>query len=106
VGPVPHFQPQPSFTGVLSPTSGPSTSPQGALSPSPASVRKKVQKANPKSKENAKRTTRNATQFAKRELLTGNPKRKRSPNKRPPGTSFSDLLVRSFCLPRIIRNVF
>jgi hypothetical protein len=95
VGLVPHFQAQPSFLG---PVSGSSTSLQGAFTPPPASVRKKVQKANPKSKEKGKRTTRNATQFAKRELLTGNPKRKRSANKRPPGTSFSELLVRSFRL--------
>lgn len=95
---VPHFQTQTSFTTVLRPTYSSSTSLQGALTPSLASLSKKVQKANPKSKGNGKRATRNATQSAKRELLTGKAKRRRGPNKRPPGTSFSDLLVRSFHL--------
>jgi len=93
---VPHLQIQPSFTTSLSRTSGSSTSLLSASTPSPASLlREKVHKANSKSKEKGKRATRNAAQSAKSELLTGNQKRKRGPNKRPPGTSFSELLVRS-----------
>jgi hypothetical protein len=95
---VPHFQTQPSFTTVLGPTSGLLTSLQSTLTPSPASLRKKIQKAIPKSKEKGKRATRNATQSAKQELLIGKPKRKRGPNKKRSETSFSYLLVRSFRL--------
>ena len=95
---VPRFQTQPSLTTVLSPTSGSLTSLQTALNPSLDSLCKKVQKANPKSKENGKHSTRNATQSAKQELLIGKTKRKRGSNKRRPGTSFSELLVRPFRL--------
>ena len=91
----PYLQTQPSFSTVFSPISGSLASPQGALNPSPASLRKEVQKANPK--EKGKRTTRNATQSAKQELLIGKPKRKRGPNKQRSDTSFSYLFVRSFC---------
>jgi hypothetical protein len=94
-----HFQTLPSYTTALSPTSGPSTSLQGALTPSPAPLlQKKVLKANPKSKSRGKHVTRNAAQTAKGELLINKPKRKRGPNKRPPGTAFSNLLVGSFRL--------
>ena len=93
-----HFQTQPKFTMALSPTSDSSTSLQGGLTPSPIPLRKEMKKANPKSKSKGKRVTRNATQFAKGELLIGKPKRQRGPNKRPPGTAFSTLLVRSFRL--------
>ena len=95
---VPHSQAQSSFTTVLSPTCGSSesTSLRGPLTPSSGPVtlhQKKKEKGNP-----GKRATRNATQSAKHQLLTGNPRQKRGPNKRPPGTSFSDLLVCSFRL--------
>lgn len=95
------FQTLPSYTPALSSTSGPSTSLQGALTPSPAPLlQKKVRKANPKSKSKSRRkhVTRNATQTAKGELLISKPKRQRGPNKRPPGTAFSNLLVGSFRL--------
>lgn len=91
-----HLQSQSLSTTVLSPSGDPSTSLQGALTLSAASLRKKIQKTNKKSKGRGKSATGNVTQSAKRELLSGNPRRKRRPNKRPPGTSFSDLLVRSF----------
>ena len=95
---VPHFQTRPSLTRTLSPASDPESSPsfQGTLIPLSASLHK-AQKASSKSKEKAKRTATNATQSAKRELL-GKLKRKRRPNQRPPGTSFSELLVRLFRL--------
>lgn len=93
---VPNFQTQPSFT-VLSPTPGSLTSLQGALTLSPASLRKKVQKANPKSKEKGKGATRSATQSAKKGLI-GQPKRKRGPNKWRSDTSFSYMLVGLFPL--------
>ena len=99
LAPPSHFQAQPSFS-TLSPNPGPSTSLQGALTHPPASVppRKTLHKADPKEKGKGKRATRNVTQPAKRELLTANWKRKRTPIKRPPGTSFSELLVCSFRL--------
>ncbi len=101
---VPYLQTQPSFISASSTISDSSSSRQGALTPASApSVRKQLQKANSKSKSDGKRVTRNATQYAMRELLTGQPKRKRGPNKRPPGTSFSDLLVRSF-RPLLVYN--
>jgi hypothetical protein len=97
---VPQYHPQPSFTPVLSPpTSGPSTPSQGGPStPSPVGLRKQVQKASAKSKSKGKSVTRNAAQTAKGQLLLGKPKRQRGPNKRPPGTAFSSLLVRSYRL--------
>jgi hypothetical protein len=93
-----HFQTQPSSTTVLDPISGSLTSLQGALTPSPASLRKKVKNSSQKSKQNGKRTTRNATQSSKEELLKPGPKRtgKRGPNKKRSSISFSYLLVRSF----------
>jgi len=95
---VPQSQGQPSFNTALSPTSGPLTPPQGGpLIPYPV-PRKAVQKATSKSKAKGKRVTRNAMQTAKGELLINKPKRQRGPNKRPPGTAFSNLLVRSFRL--------
>lgn len=72
-----------------------------ALTPA-AAVPSRVQLANPKPKSKGKQATRNVAQSAKRELLIGKPKRKRGPNKRPPGTAFLDLLVGSFRLIRII----
>ncbi len=76
-----------------------SSSLQHTFAPLPAPlVCKGAQKVNTKSKEKGKRATRNATQSVKRKLLTGQPKRKRGPNKRPGGTSFSELLVRSIRL--------
>jgi hypothetical protein len=90
MGFAPYFQSRPSFASTLSPISGPSTS-----TPSPVPVRKEVHKAT-KPKPRGKRVTRNATQTAKGGLLIGKPKRQRGPNKRPPGSAFSNLLVGSF----------
>ena len=101
---VRHFQSQP--TSVLGQISGPATSPQGgALSPCPVPLRKELQKPS-KSKTKGKRVARNLLRSAKGGLITRKPKRLRGPNKRPPGTAFSSLLVRSFCLaPDYSKNV-
>jgi hypothetical protein len=88
---VPYFQSRPSFTPALSPISGPSTS-----TPSPVPVRKEEHKVLTKLKPRRKHATRNATQTAKGELLVGKPKKRRGPNKRPPGSGFSNLLVGLF----------
>ncbi|KAF8500310.1 hypothetical protein F5888DRAFT_1633073 [Russula emetica] len=89
---LPYFQTSaPSFTTVPSSASSSSTLPQHPLTPSPP-LRKEVQKAKLKSKSSGKHVTRNATQSTKRELLAPKPRRKRGPNKRPPGTAFLNLL--------------
>ena len=99
---LPHFQTQTSsYITAPSSSSGSSTSSstplQYGLTPSPIPLRKGVQKANSKPKARGKRATRNAAQSVKRQLLIGKAKRKpRGPNKRPPGTAFSNLLVSSF----------
>lgn len=92
-----YFQTPPPLTAASSFASS-SSSFQYPLTPPPAPVCKEVQKANPKTKLNGKRVTRNVTQVAKRGLLSSKPKKKRGPNKRPPGTAFSNLLVGSFRL--------
>lgn len=86
----PQLQTHPQFTTAIG-SGSPETS-QSALTHSPAPVRKKIRKAKPIPKEKGKQTTRTATQSAKRELLISNPKRKRGPKKRAPGTSFSEML--------------
>lgn len=88
------FQTPPPLTAASSFASS-SSSLQYPLTPPPAPVCKEVQKANAKTKLNGKRATRNVTQVAKRGLLSSKPKKKRGPNKRPPGTAFSNLLVSS-----------
>ena len=99
--------PAPSFTTAPSLASSSSTSLRYPLTPSPIPLLKEVQKASPtKSKSKGKQVTRPAAQTAKVELLIGKPKRKRGPNKRPPGTAFSNLLVGSFRLiPDNCKNV-
>jgi len=109
-GPLPTFQPYtalpyfqtrtPSFTTTPSlPSTSSSTSLQQPLVPSPVPlVHKQVQKAHPKSKEKGKSVSRNAAQSAKQELLGQTKRKKRGPNRRPGGTSFPELLVRSFRL--------
>ena len=92
----PHYQAlAPPFTMAPSLASSSSTSLQYGLTPSPVPFRKDLQKVNHKSKSSGKHTTRNAAQSAKREVLIENRRRKRGPNTRPPGTTFSNLLVGS-----------
>jgi hypothetical protein len=105
--PTPTFQPYmalpclqtrtPSFMTTPSlPSTSSSTSLRQPLVPSPAPlVHKQVQKAHPKSKEKGKSISRNAAQSAKQELLGQTKRKKRGPNRRPGGTSFPELLVRS-----------
>ncbi len=95
---APHFQTPPSLTSSPSSSSGSSTSLQCTLTPSPAPSRKKAQKVNPKTKSKGKQAIQNVLHAARHKLLTVKPSRKRAPNNRPPGTAFSDLLVRSFRL--------
>ncbi|KAF8506094.1 hypothetical protein F5888DRAFT_502313 [Russula emetica] len=90
---LPHLQTlAPSFTMAPSLASSSSTSVQYPLTPSPIPSCKEVLKSNLKSKSRGKHITRNATQSSKRELLAAKPRRKRGPNKRPPGTAFLNLL--------------
>ena len=98
-----YFQtPVPSFTTPPSLASSSSTSIQSPLTTSPF-LSRKGRKTNPKAKLRGKRVT---WQTAKGSLLIGKPKRQRGPNKRPPGTAFSSLLVRPFRLvPDNSKNV-
>ncbi len=87
----------PSLITAPSSASTSSTSLQYALTPPPHPlVHKKAQKVDSKSKSKGKRAAWNVTQSAKRGLFIGQTKRRRGPNKRPSGTSFSELLVCSF----------
>ena len=105
---VPQSQAQPSGPTSLTPSSGPSTSLQSALPATPSLISLPIaQMVNSKTKSKGKRAARIATQITKGQLLLGKPRRKRGPNKRPTGTAFSNLLVRSFHLipPDTSKNV-
>jgi hypothetical protein len=92
----PHYQAlAPPFTTAPSLATSYPTSLQYGLTPSPIPFGKGLQKANRKSKSSGKHTTRNAAQEAKRGVLIEKRRRKRGPNTRPPGTTFSNLLVGS-----------
>lgn len=88
---VPHFQTPHSFTRTPSSSSGSSTS----LEPSPNLSLGDSPQLYPEQEDNLSQPI--ATPPAKSEVATSG-RRSRGPNKRPPGTGYADLVVRSFHL--------
>jgi hypothetical protein len=92
---VPHFQTQPLFTRTPSSSSGSSTSLEPTLAPAPNLLLGDLPRLYPGLDGNLAQLI--AAPPAKSEVAVS-VRRSRGPNKRPPGTGFADLMVRSFHL--------